>query len=60
MENLKYSLVAVSGGSDSMALLDKLYCDNKNLIVCHVNYNVRESASRDENIVRRYCEKRNC
>jgi len=59
VENLKYSLVAVSGGSDSMALLDMLYCKNKNLIVCHVNYNVRESALRDENIVRRYCEKRN-
>ncbi len=51
------SLVAVSGGSDSMALLDRLYKDNKDLVVAHVNYNFRESALRDENIVKEYCEK---
>ena len=50
-----YSLVAVSGGSDSMALLDILYNKGLNLIVCHVNYGFRNSAIRDENIVRRYC-----
>lgn len=51
------SLVAVSGGSDSMALLDMLRKENKELVVCHVNYNVRGSALRDENIVRDYCLK---
>ena len=59
MNVMKYSLVAVSGGSDSMALLDKLYNDGKSLVVCHVNYGFRESAIRDESIVREYCEKRN-
>lgn len=59
MDSNKYSLVAVSGGSDSMALLDILYNKNIKLIVCHVNYNVRDSAYRDELIVRNYCEKRN-
>jgi len=42
-----------------MALLDMLYKSNKNLIVCHVNYGFRESANRDELIVRSYCEKNN-
>ncbi len=54
----RYSLVAVSGGSDSMALLDTLYNKGLNLVVCHVNYNVRDSALRDENIVKEYCESR--
>lgn len=54
-----YSLVAVSGGSDSMALLDKLRKEKKDLIVCHVNYGFRESSLRDENIVRKYCDKYN-
>jgi len=54
-----YSLVAVSGGSDSMALLDMLFKENKQLVVCHVNYGFRESASRDENIVKDYCLKHN-
>lgn len=57
-DKTEYSLVAVSGGSDSMALLDMLYNRGLNLVVCHVNYNVRESAIRDENIVRDYCSSR--
>ena len=49
-------LVAVSGGSDSLALLDILFKENKyNLIVCHVNYNYRDSAINDEKIVKDYC-----
>lgn len=59
MSELDFNLVAVSGGSDSMALLDMLYKNGEKLVVCHVNYDVRESALRDEEIVRRYCEKRN-
>lgn len=53
------SLVAVSGGSDSMALLDILRKEKKNLVVCHVNYGFRDSSLRDELIVRKYCEKYN-
>lgn len=43
-------LIAVSGGPDSMALLNK----KKNLIkaVCHVNYHDREDTDNDERIVR--------
>lgn len=52
-------LVGVSGGPDSLALLDILRKKNKQVIVCHVNYKSRESSDRDEKIVRDYCEKYN-
>ena len=52
-------LVAVSGGPDSMALLDLLRKYGLNLIVAHVNYNQRESALKDEMIVSDYCLKYN-
>ncbi len=55
----KEIIVAVSGGPDSMALLDILYKQGFSCIVAHVNYNVRESAKRDQNIVKSYCKKHN-
>lgn len=53
----KKYLIAVSGGPDSMALLD-LY---KNAIaaVLHVNYQKRSSALKDQMIVENYCHKNN-
>ena len=52
-------LVAVSGGSDSLALLDILYNKKEyNLIVAHVNYHYRDTSNRDEEIVKDYCLKR--
>ena len=50
-------VIGVSGGPDSMALLDitknsKLYIE-----VAHVNYHKRDSAKNDELLVRRYCKK---
>ncbi|WP_036436584.1 tRNA lysidine(34) synthetase TilS [Mycoplasma elephantis] len=50
-------LLAVSGGPDSMFLLN-MY-KNRNIVVCHVNYNKRESAKRDEEIVVSFCEQNN-
>ena len=47
-------IVACSGGPDSMALLAKL-C-NKKVIVAHVNYHKRDTADRDEQIVRNFCD----
>ena len=55
---MKKALVAVSGGSDSLALLDMLKNEHKYaLIVAHVNYHFRDSSDRDEKIVTSYCEK---
>jgi tRNA(Ile)-lysidine synthetase-like protein len=48
-------VIGVSGGSDSMALLDLAYQNNIHCIVCHVNYQKRESAHRDQLLVEKYC-----
>jgi tRNA(Ile)-lysidine synthase len=54
---MKKYLIGVSGGPDSMCLLDMYKKEIK--LVCHVNYNKRKSAKRDENIVKEYCKKNN-
>lgn len=52
-------LVAVSGGKDSMALLDLFYTENMNVEVAHVNFQLRgEEALADEDLVRTYCRER--
>ena len=52
-------LIAVSGGADSMALLDVLRKENYNLVVAHVNYKSRPTSDRDEEIVKEYCRVHN-
>lgn len=52
-------IVAVSGGSDSMFLLDNLVKEGFNIIVCHVNYHKRWSSNVDEEIVQEYCKENN-
>jgi tRNA(Ile)-lysidine synthetase-like protein len=48
-------VISVSGGPDSMALLDMAFkCDLK-IIVLHVNYHKRDSALRDQKLVEDYC-----
>ena len=64
MKNLsQYSnqkwVLAVSGGPDSMALLDMAFKSNVEIIVVHVNYHKRESALRDQMIVQEYCAENN-
>lgn len=52
----KKYIAAVSGGPDSMALLDKYH---KNIIcVCHVNYHKRADSYRDTEIVVKYCKRK--
>lgn len=50
-------VVACSGGPDSMALLNQLNKQGRDIVVAHVNYKHRDTADRDENIVKEYCQK---
>lgn len=52
----KKYLVGVSGGVDSMALLDMLVRKEYQVIVVHYNYHFREDSDIDENLVRCYCQ----
>ena len=57
--NKKY-IVAVSGGSDSMALLFCCYKLNLNIVVAHCNFNLRENESDlDEKLVADFCSEKN-
>ena len=48
-------LLAISGGPDSMFLLD--WYKNKKVVVAHINYHKREDSNVDENIVKDFCKK---
>lgn len=48
-------LVAVSGGPDSMALLHALMIQGYRCRVAHINYNLRASSLRDQEIVQAFC-----
>lgn len=54
-------LLAVSGGKDSMTMLDLFnyfkYEQKLNLVVCHFNHSLRDDADRDEKFVKTQCEK---
>ena len=54
-------LLAISGGKDSMAMLDLFACFKDelklNIVVCHFNHSLREDADRDEKFVKTQCEK---
>ncbi|PAK21205.1 tRNA lysidine(34) synthetase TilS [Mycoplasmopsis agassizii] len=54
-------LIAVSGGPDSMYLLNHLFKKHgsKKIAVAHVNYSKRETAIRDQKIVENYCYENN-
>ena len=58
----KKLLVAVSGGADSMCLLDLIHQYSKKVefdfCVVHVNHNIRnEESDRDQRFVEEYCAK---
>lgn len=50
-----FYVLAVSGGPDSMFLLDNLRQKGYRLAVAHVNYHKRKESDRDEKLVKRYC-----
>lgn len=52
-------IIAVSGGPDSMALLNLLHELNYSIIAAHVNYGLRaDESNEDENFVRNFCRKK--
>lgn len=55
LDHTKLYIVGVSGGSDSMYLLDNLYKDHYHIIVAHVNYHYRYDSDEDYQLVRDYC-----
>ncbi len=53
---MKNKIIAVSGGPDSMFLLNKMIGKNNDkLIVAHVNYNFRKESIKEEKIVKDFC-----
>ena len=65
VENGDRVVVGVSGGPDSICLIDLLYkikiqgILNFEIVVCHINHLIREEAETDELFVQSYCDKRN-
>ena len=56
-------VIGVSGGPDSMCLLDSLYClkDKLNIeiFVAHINHMIREEADEETEYVKNYCKNKN-
>ncbi len=48
-------VVGVSGGIDSMVLLDQCLKRGLDVIVCHVNYHLRKESDDDQRFVEAYC-----
>lgn len=59
LENNKKFTLAVSGGADSMYLfynfVELKKIQNLDILVCHLNHDVRDTATRDENFVKSKC-----
>ena len=55
-------VLGVSGGPDSICMLDILYKISKKInfeiVVCHINHGLRENAILDEEFVKEFCEER--
>ena len=52
-------LIGVSGGPDSMCLLNALQKLGYNICVAHINHGLRENAKLEEEYVRQYCQENN-
>ena len=51
--------VSLSGGVDSMVLIDILHKRGKEIIAVHINYNNRDESKMEEDFLREYCESKN-
>lgn len=52
----KLYIIGVSGGPDSLFLLDNLRRAEYRIIVAHVNYKKRIESDQDENLIKVYCK----
>ena len=61
IKNNDYIVVGVSGGSDSVALLDLLLnsIDHSKIVVAHVNHHVRIESDIEEEYLKNFCLERN-
>ena len=59
LDQRKTYILGVSGGPDSIFLLEKMRCWGFNFLVAHVNYGQRKESNQDEYLVRKYCQKWN-
>ncbi|MDE6196128.1 MAG: tRNA lysidine(34) synthetase TilS [Erysipelotrichaceae bacterium] len=50
-------VIGVSGGSDSMALLHMCHMEQMDIVVAHMNYQKRQTADRDMQVVIQYCKR---
>ena len=51
-------IAAISGGADSVALLHILFDSGyKNIIVAHLDHNLRKESKKDIELIHKYCEK---
>lgn len=50
--------ISLSGGVDSMVLMDILHKRDKKIIAIHINYNNRDESIIEENFLKQYCEER--
>lgn len=57
LDTKKKYLLGVSGGPDSMALLDMMH--EYSICVAHVNYNLRDDTEEDYKVVHDYCKAHN-
>ena len=51
--------ISLSGGVDSMVLMDILHKREKEIIAIHINYNNRDESKMEEDFLREYCESKN-
>ena len=52
-------VVGVSAGPDSMCLLHLLQTKTNNIVVCHINHNVRKQSKKEEIYLKEYCKNNN-
>jgi tRNA(Ile)-lysidine synthetase-like protein len=51
--------ISLSGGVDSMILMDILHRRDKEIIAVHINYNNRHESKMEEDFLREYCKSKN-